>query len=675
MHLQKIQTVYVIFIHLIRNKFLLQNYATGATNVTFQQHKVGRDERAEILGRHSGFRGCTIWLTGLSGAGKTTIAFGVEKALTQAGLPAYALDGDNVRHGLCKNLGFKKEERTENIRRVAEVAKLFADMGVIALASFISPFKCDRDDARSIHIQDDLAFFEVFVNTPLEICESRDPKRLYKRARAGELPGFTGIDSAYEAPEQPDLILEAGIETETECVQKVLEFLYNKNVIPEAAMQQLCGQTVRELFASKELKRELEKRLEGMPKINISRVDLEWLQVLAEGWATPLSGFMRERQYLQCLHYGQLLDLQRNCTVPGSSVRETNNNIGWELTQPLSQSIPIVLAITDVQKDLITNEGAVIQEVALSFEGKVIAVLSDGEIYAHRKEERVARQFGIIDRRHPVIDMILSSGDWLLGGDITVLDRIRYDDGLDKYRLTPMELRHLFISMNCDAVFAFQLRNPVHNGHALLMKDTRQRLLKKYKNPMLLLHPLGGWIKDDDVPLYVRMEQHKAILEEGVLDPKWTVLAIFPSPMLYAGPTEVQWHARARLACGVTTYIVGRDPAGIQHPDTGDYLYDPTHGSKVLAMAPGLPKLNIIPFRVAAYDKKKGEMAFFDESRKEDFLFISGTKMRAFARDGIQPPDGFMAPKAWKVLSSYFEQIAKKNKAKDTSKQTSISSI
>lgn len=126
------------------------------------------------------------------------------------------------------------------------------------------------------------------------------------------------------------------------------------------------------------------------------------------------------------------------------------------------------------------------------------------------------------------------------------------------------------------------MRNPIHNGHALLMQETRAQLLKKYKNPMLLLHPLGGWTKDDDVPLDVRIAQHKAVIESGVLDPSWTILSIFPSPMLYAGPTEVQWHARARLACGVNAYIVGRDPAGIQDPDTGDFLYDPTHGAKVI---------------------------------------------------------------------------------------------
>jgi len=158
----------------------------------------------------------------------------------------------------------------------------------------------------------------------------------------------------------------------------------------------------------------------------------------------------------------------------------------------------------------------------------------------------------------------------------------------------------------------------------------------------------------------VRIKQHLAVLAEGVLDPKWTTLAIFPSPMLYAGPTEVQWHARARLACGVSSYIVGRDPAGIQHASTGDFLYEPTHGAKVLAMAPGLSHLDIIPFRVAAYDKRAGEMAFYEEGRKDDFEFISGTAMRNYARSGKLPPHGFMAPAAWEVLASYYRALAGK---------------
>lgn len=148
-------------------------------------------------------------------------------------------------------------------------------------------------------------------------------------------------------------------------------------------------------------------------------------------------------------------------------------------------------------------------------------------------------------------------------------------------------------------------------------------------------------------------------MEEGVLDPKSTVLAIFPSPMMYAGPTEVQWHAKARMSTGANFYIVGRDPAGMPHPKTKVDLYEPTHGAKVLTMAPGLTQLEIIPFRVAAYDKVAGRMAFFEPERKEDFEFISGTKMRSLARSGEQPPNGFMAPKAWKVLSQYYQSISK----------------
>ena len=176
-----------------------QSVCSGSTNVYRQEHKAGREDRAAVLGQHGGFRGCTLWFTGLSGAGKTTISFELEKTLIQLGVPAYGLDGDNVRHGLCKNLGFSKHDRSENIRRVAEVSKLFAGMGVVSLVSFISPYRHDRDEARRIHEEENIPFLEVYVNTPLDVCESRDPKGLllalfifidlipdlYKKARAG----------------------------------------------------------------------------------------------------------------------------------------------------------------------------------------------------------------------------------------------------------------------------------------------------------------------------------------------------------------------------------------------------------------------------------------------------------------------------------------------------------
>jgi 3'-phosphoadenosine 5'-phosphosulfate synthase len=292
-----------------------------------------------------------------------------------------------------------------------------------------------------------------------------------------------------------------------------------------------------------------------------------------------------------------------------------------------NQSIPIVLSTSTGDKDRLAKSDA----IALRYLGKPVAILRAPEFFEHRKEERCARTFATTHPDHPYIKTIMASGDWLVGGELEVLERIRWNDGLDEYRLTPTELQRKFFDMGADAVFAFQLRNPVHNGHALLMQYTRQALLDRgYKKPVLLLHPLGGWTKDDDVPLPVRMEQHQAILEEKVLDPENTVLAIFPSPMLYAGPTEVQWHARSRMTAGAKFYIVGRDPAGMAHPDAAlkKDLYEPTHGGKVLSMAPGLVGIEIIPFRVAAYDTKAKAMNFFDPERKADFDFISGTRMR-----------------------------------------------
>jgi 3'-phosphoadenosine 5'-phosphosulfate synthase len=600
-----------------------------ATNVTFQAHHVSRSKRGQVLGQKGGFRGCTVWFTGLSGAGKTTISFALEEYLVSQGIPAYSLDGDNVRTGLNKNLGFSQQDREENIRRIAEVAKLFADGGIVCLSSFISPFRKDRDEARALHEQAGLPFFECFVNTPLDICEKRDVKGLYKKARAGQIKGFTGIDQAYEAPNQPEIQVLAGQDSIDDCVQKVINLLQEKGVLPVSVQ---CG--VKELFVSESRAADAKREAGSLPSLEITKLDTQWVQVLSEGWATPLTGFMREREFLQCQHFG--------CLIDGGTT---------------NQSIPIVLPVHTPDKERLQSASA----FTLTYEGKKIAILRTPEFYEHRKEERCSRTWGTANPGHPYIKMVLESGDWLCGGDLEVLERITWDDGLDHYRLTPNELRNKFKHLGADAVFAFQLRNPVHNGHALLMQDTKRRLVERgYKKPVLLLHPLGGWTKDDDVPLPVRMEQHSAILADKVLDPDSTVVAIFPSPMLYAGPTEVQWHCKARMATGANFYIVGRDPAGMPHPETKKDMYEATHGSKVLTMAPGLNQLEIVPFRVAAYNKKKEAMDFYDPEKADDFMFISGTKMRGMARSGEQPPKGFMAPKAWQVMCNYYQSLAKK---------------
>jgi len=182
-----------------------------ATNIAWHDGEITREDRAKVLGH----KGCTLWLTGLSGSGKSTIGVALEKALVMRGVLAYRLDGDNVRHGLNANLGFSADDREENIRRVGEVAKLFADAGVVTISSFISPYQRDRDQVRVLHEEAGLSFLEVFIDTPIEVCEQRDPKGLYKKARAGEIKGFTGIDDPYETPQRP----EVHIKTDSQSIE------------------------------------------------------------------------------------------------------------------------------------------------------------------------------------------------------------------------------------------------------------------------------------------------------------------------------------------------------------------------------------------------------------------------------------------------------------------------
>ena len=200
---------------------------TKATNVTWHQSHVEREKREGLLNQ----KGCTIWLTGLPSSGKSTTAFTLEHKLVQRGYLSYVLDGDNIRHGLNKNLGFSAEDRAENIRRIGEVAKLFADAGVVSITSFISPYRRERDLARKIHQEAGLKFIEIFIDTPVGVCEKRDPKGLYQKARAGELKGFTGVDDPYEPPLNPELVLKTENSTPEELADRLFEYITNQGIL------------------------------------------------------------------------------------------------------------------------------------------------------------------------------------------------------------------------------------------------------------------------------------------------------------------------------------------------------------------------------------------------------------------------------------------------------------
>jgi len=197
-----------------------------ATNITWHEGHVKREEREAFLKQ----KGVLLWFTGLSGSGKSTIAYTLEHALMQRGHLCYVLDGDNIRHGLNKNLGFSAEDRAENIRRIGEGGTLFVDAGLITMTAFISPYRADRDVARKTLGEGN--FFEIHCNTPIETCEQRDPKGLYKKARAGELKGFTGVDDPYEAPLKPELLIDATNTSPQHAAVMLVELLEKAGKIP-----------------------------------------------------------------------------------------------------------------------------------------------------------------------------------------------------------------------------------------------------------------------------------------------------------------------------------------------------------------------------------------------------------------------------------------------------------
>ena len=190
-----------------------------ASNIVWHEANVTKSERANLKGQ----KPCVLWFTGLSGSGKSTLANALERRLHNAGRHSYLLDGDNVRHGLNKNLGFSPEDRVENIRRIGEVAKLMVDAGLIVMTAFISPYRSDRDKVRELLGEGE--FIEVFVDTPLAVCEERDPKGLYSKARAGEIKNFTGIDAPYEAPERPDIVCKTAEESLEASVDNIVAYL------------------------------------------------------------------------------------------------------------------------------------------------------------------------------------------------------------------------------------------------------------------------------------------------------------------------------------------------------------------------------------------------------------------------------------------------------------------
>jgi len=658
----------------------MRNIIECSSDAADKSCRMGADNRFKVLGQ----KGVTLWMTGLSGAGKTTITKALEKRLLLAmGKNVYNIDGDNLRTGLTRDLGFSADDRAESVRRASEVAQLFSEAGVVTVVSLISPYRKDRDEARAAHKQRGIPFLEVFMDVPLSVVKARDPKGLYKKVAAGMIKNFTGIDSPYEPPLSAEVVLKNAEMPVEQCVDVLIAELRRRGFLsgaPDAASGLASpdgGELVNLIVPQDQLPTKLAEAA-SLPSVPLTDLDVNWLQVIGEGWAAPLKGFMREGTLVQALHFNSMLVDQSNFTGLGGYTTQATNWMQEDFpSERVSMPVPIVLPITDFTRRAIGKAKAV---ALTNSAGVPLAILRNPETYELRVRELIFRTWGIVDDEHPYIKELLAPGkDFALGGEVELLGRITYGDGLDAYRLTVDELRAAFKKKGADTVYAFQTRNPTHAGHAFLMKDSRKKLIARgFKNPVLWLSPLGGWTKASDVPLDVRVSQHKEVMAAGELHPDWTVMGIWPSPMIYAGPREVLFHAKSRRVGGASFFTVGRDPAGMPYSSEpyyskgdleGEDLYHADHGRYVLMSSPGVGTMKFLGFEKVYYDKQTHTMRSKDKSRSDDFISISGSKMRKLAAVGAKPcplqipsdliaakciPPGFMVEKGWSIVSDYY---------------------
>jgi len=574
-------------------------------------------------------KGVTVWFTGLSGSGKTTIAKRVESLLHERGVLAERLDGDVVRQSLTRDLGFSKEDRDKNIERVTFVAKLLTRNGVVVLTAFISPYKATREASR----REIGEFLEVYVEAPMETLLERDVKGLYRKALAGEIKNFTGVDDPYEAPENPDLVCATHRETVEESAAKVIRLLEERGYIPAAGSAAAAEVRVAAPGAPRAaaadpgpsrphggrlVNRELEgdaaadarARARALPKIELGERELADLEMIGVGALSPLTGFMRKLDY-ECV-----LDSMR-----------LSDGLVWPL--------PVTLAASREQVNGVKEGG----EIALTANGEPVALMQVTEIYEYDKQREAEQAFGTTEDAHPGVARVYRQGDLLLGGPVWVFQRPGQDD-FAEHRRTPLETRRIFDERGWKSVVAFQTRNPVHRAHEYLQKAALEIV------DGLMLHPLVGATKADDIPADVRMRSYQEIL--GRYYPQDRVLlSVFPAAMRYAGPREAIFHALCRKNYGCTHFIVGRDHAGV-----GNYYG--TYDAQRMFDRFKPEELGITPlkFEHSFFCRTCGNMATAKTCPhgKDEHVFLSGTKVRAMLAAGELPPPEFSRPEVARIL-------------------------
>jgi ATP sulfurylase/adenylyl-sulfate kinase len=554
-------------------------------------------------------KGFTLWFTGMSGAGKSTLTEALTPRLKALGRRVEVLDGDEVRTNLSKGLGFSKEDRDTNIRRIGYVAQLLTRNGAVVITAAISPYRAIRDEIRG-RIGD---FVEVYAKCPLEALVARDVKGLYKKALAGEIKEFTGVSDPYEEPLNPEVVVETDCETVEQSMDKILSRLQELGFLSPDGVGPIAphgGRLINRLVTGDQRTALLEKA-RSLPKIQLDERAQSDVEMIAVGAFSPLRGF------LGAADYRSVVD-------------------GMRLANGLPWSIPVTLQVARAQADVL-KEGS---EVALIDERHtVLAVLQLAEKYLPNREEDVRKVYGTDERAHPGVAAVLDGGEAYLAGEIHVLNRPD-TVAFPAYHRDPAQTRALFRGKGWRTVVGFQTRNPIHRAHEYITKSALEIV------DGLMLHPLVGKTKSDDIPADVRMRCYEILMEKYYPKDR-VILSVYPAAMRYGGPREAIFHAIARKNYGCTHFIVGRDHAGV-----GNY-YGTYDAQKIFnEFAPGELGIQPLNFENAFFSKVTGQMATAKTAPggPETQVNLSGTKVREMLGKGELPPPEFSRPEVAEVL-------------------------
>jgi 3'-phosphoadenosine 5'-phosphosulfate synthase len=536
-------------------------------------------------------KGFVVWFTGLSGAGKSTVATALQAELALRGRHAELLDGDEVRTHLSKGLGFSKEDRDTNIRRIGYVARVVARSGGVAITAAISPYREVRDEVRG----QTPGFVEVYMRCSIETLTDRDTKGLYRKALAGEIANFTGVSDPYEEPLNPEVVCDTARETPGESLAKIINTLERLGHLPRQVVDRLPqGDELQALRAE----------ARTLPRLEVGQRELSDLFMLATGGLSPLEGFMGAEDYGSVVGAGRLAS-----------------------GQPFT--IPIVLRAAS---------SPAADRIALFIGEQPVGIIDVAASYQTDPEAEARSVYGTDDDAHPGVRVLKDSGAWAIAGHVVALAHAA--SGFPAYDLTPTQVRAVKRERGWKTMVGFQTRNPVHRAHEYLQKVALEMV------DGLLLHPLVGETKSDDIPASVRMSCYEELLR-GYFPPERVLLATNPAWMRYAGPNEAVFHAIVRRNYGCTHFIVGRDHAGV-----GAY-YDTYAAHRIFdAYAPGELGIEILRFEHTFYCSECGGMASTRTCPHpaDKHQTLSGTAVRRLLAEGKDLPPEFTRPEVARVL-------------------------